>query len=315
MDSKNNWQIKTTEEHSYLRVLQKCYENIQIDIHDDSLTITTNPEGVSVKGPGKGLSLFLGAHGVSEEAQKRITDVISLRPQQMIAYAPQELGMDVVIAIAKVRKWIIEGQITNKITENIAEKLYEVHEKYQEFFCEQTKEVIIPKENIALITTFYKVVIQSGHIDSIIDHPEADTLYIENVDFVNEKRTIVSGLKGKIEKDDLCNRSCLFTLNLKPVSFKSTKSYGMILFAKDKETENGSPIFTENPGKRLELKGYTMEQLGIERVTVGDCTKRTLESFFSQISVKDSVLMYSDLITEIDGNTIEVNKVKNGTIS
>lgn len=316
MHKENLWKLSVSLENSYLSILTKCYDDIEVDITQELETKIINMEGKMIKGIGKAITYYLQKKEIPEEIIKKCIGVLSLRPQQMCAYSPETEGtIDVIVAVSKIRKWIFEGLILNKVSENIIEKLIQVHEKYQEIFCNHTKEVTVPSKDIKSICSFYKVVICSGKIESIIDHPNADTLYIEIVDFSYEKRTIVSGLKGKYAKEGLVDQNCLFALNLKPVSFKGTLSFGMILFAKDTEKNTGSPIFTANNGSRLTLKKYPLSLISPLPLTIGDCSKKTLETFFSNISVQKNILMYDGLETEVDGNTVTLTEIHSGTVS
>ncbi|KAI5184776.1 aminoacyl tRNA synthase complex-interacting multifunctional protein 1 [Nematocida homosporus] len=311
-----NWIFKLSPETSYLSILSKCYSNIKTHITEEPETLIKDPEGKTTKGPGKALSQFLPTQNISETAIRRIIDIITLRPQQMIAYTPaEEDGLDLIIAMAKIRKWLFEGQITNKVPENVIEKLVLIHTRHQEVFCARTKEVFVPADLITPIVDFYKVVVKSGTIESIINHPEADTLYIEIVDFAGEKRTIVSGLKGKVEKEALLSQHCLFTLNLKPVSFKGTKSFGMILFAKSTDKEGGSVIFTKSSGQQLTLKDYPLTSLIPFPIKISDCTKKTLESFFPRLQVTNELLTYHGLPTQVDQDPVIIPGIQSATIS
>ncbi|KAI5191245.1 hypothetical protein NECID01_1357 [Nematocida sp. AWRm77] len=316
-ESSKNWRLKASYEYSYFRILESIFQNISVEIEEDAGVVLAHTNGETMKGPVKAVLHFLQSHSVAEPTLKCVSDVIMLRPQQSIAYQCEEDNndIDMILAIAKIRKCIAEGYFTSKISEGILEKLCAVHEKYQEIFCRVTREKLIPTEKFKSIIEFYKAVVLSGTIESIIDHPEADNLYIENVEFKAEKRTIVSGLKGKFEKDKLLNRSCLFMVNLKPTAFKGIKSFGMILFARDAETGAGSVVFTDKPGERASLLEYPFESLIPFPIKVGDCSKKTLDSFFSLISVEGTFLVYNGMSVGIGGQAISIPDIKNGTIS
>ena len=74
--------------------------------------------------------------------------------------------------------------------------------------------------------------IRVGRILSVVNHPEADKLYIEQVDVGEDTpRTIVSGLADYCNKEDLINRLVVVILNLKPRKLKGVVSDGMLLCA------------------------------------------------------------------------------------
>ncbi|KAH9386470.1 aminoacyl tRNA synthase complex-interacting multifunctional protein 1 [Nematocida major] len=310
-------QLKLSSEHSYIYVIKRLIP-IEIEITQETDTILTDTDGKKTKGPGKCIAHLFQDKGLDEKTVASISSVIGLRPQQMLAYVasgPEE-RLDNILAISKVRKWLFEGQITNKVGDHLIDKLADLHEKYQKVFCEQTGEIFVKREHVRPVADFYKLVIMSGRIESIMDHPEADTLFIENVDFKAEKRTIVSGLKGKFEKSRLLNACCLFTVNLKPVTFKGTKSFGMILFGKSTDApEKGSVIFTETNGDRLGLLEYPLDSLVPFPVKMGDGSKRTLELFFDRLAIREGKLVYQDLTAEISGKEVCTPEVINGTIS
>lgn len=308
--------LRLSSEHSYIHIVSKLIP-VEVEITEDQDTILTDKEGKKIKGPAKCVVHLFADKELDEKTVTSISNVIGLRPQQMLAYVPcgPEERIDNILAISKIRKWIFEGQITNKVADYLVDKLVEVYAKYQDTYCRETGETPVDKTLIRPVAEFYKLLIVSGIIESIMDHPEADTLFIENVDFMTEKRTIVSGLKGKFEKDKLVNGSCLFILNLKPVSFKGTKSYGMILFAKDTNGTRGSTIFTEKNGCRLELSKYPLEKLTPLRIKPGDASKRILEGALPRLSVKRGRLLYGDLETQVDGKTVTVPGIEDGTVS
>ena len=78
--------------------------------------------------------------------------------------------------------------------------------------------------------------IRLGRITSVSRHPDADSLFVEKVDFGpgQPERTIVSGLVGWVREEDLLGKLCPFVFNLKAASMRGIKSEGMILVACNK---------------------------------------------------------------------------------
>lgn len=86
--------------------------------------------------------------------------------------------------------------------------------------------------------------IRVGKIVEIAKHPEAESLYVEQVD-VGEStgpRTIVSGLVAFCKAEDLLNRKVIVLCNLKPRALKGITSHGMLLCA-----SNGDHTQVTNP--------------------------------------------------------------------
>ncbi|KAI8927506.1 hypothetical protein BC831DRAFT_452175, partial [Entophlyctis helioformis] len=77
-----------------------------------------------------------------------------------------------------------------------------------------------------------KLDIRVGTIVSVSRHPDADTLYVEEVDLGEDKvRTVVSGLVKYMTADQLENRKVLLLCNLKPAKMRGIESQAMVLAA------------------------------------------------------------------------------------
>lgn len=72
-----------------------------------------------------------------------------------------------------------------------------------------------------------------GVVRSVKAHPNADKMYVEEIDVGEEKpRTICSGLKDYMEMDALKDKKLLVCTNLKPADLRGVVSEGMVLAAK-----------------------------------------------------------------------------------
>jgi len=76
-----------------------------------------------------------------------------------------------------------------------------------------------------------KIDLRVGKIISVEDHPNADKLYIIEVDLGNEKRKLVAGLKQHYKPKDLKGKLCIVFVNLEHAVLRGVKSEGMILAA------------------------------------------------------------------------------------
>lgn len=72
-----------------------------------------------------------------------------------------------------------------------------------------------------------------GRIDLVEEIEGKDKLYKLIVDFKEEKRTVVAGLKPYIQKNDLEGKKAAFVYNLDPVKLAGIESQAMILAAKN----------------------------------------------------------------------------------
>ncbi|KAH9854657.1 hypothetical protein C2E23DRAFT_59740 [Lenzites betulinus] len=70
-----------------------------------------------------------------------------------------------------------------------------------------------------------------GHIVDIKKHPDADGLYVEQIDFGEETgpRTVVSGLVNYIPIEDMRDKFLVGVCNLKPANMRGVKSLAMVL--------------------------------------------------------------------------------------
>lgn len=89
---------------------------------------------------------------------------------------------------------------------------------------------------------FEKVKLRVGEIIDCIAHPDADKLLVETVDFGDEVRTIVSGIREYFEPEDLVGKKFVFVVNLKPRNIRGIESNGMILAASSTDPDQISPV-------------------------------------------------------------------------
>ncbi len=82
---------------------------------------------------------------------------------------------------------------------------------------------------------FTKIEMKVGTILSCEKHPEADRLFVEQVDLGNEVRQIVSGIADHYQPNQLIGKQVIVVTNLKPVKLRGVESQGMILAAADDE--------------------------------------------------------------------------------
>ena len=79
----------------------------------------------------------------------------------------------------------------------------------------------------------YRLLIAPIHFLLIfLQHPDAETLYIETVDLgEGTERTVVSGLAGLVPLEQLQDRLGVFLCNLKPVKMRGVLSTAMLMCA------------------------------------------------------------------------------------
>ena len=96
---------------------------------------------------------------------------------------------------------------------------------------------------------FQKVQLCTGTILNVKEHPNADKLYVVEVDLGSEKRQILAGLRGMYKKEELKGRQVIVVRNMETKEMRGLKSEGMLLAAEDgtllmpeKRTKNGMRI-------------------------------------------------------------------------
>ena len=82
--------------------------------------------------------------------------------------------------------------------------------------------------------TFMEVNLRVGRIRSVDDHPNADKLYVVDLDDGTEAgRTICAGLKEHYAPEEMEGKLVVFVENLKPRPLRGITSEGMMLAADD----------------------------------------------------------------------------------
>ena len=99
---------------------------------------------------------------------------------------------------------------------------------------------------------FKKLDIRVGTVTGVEKHPDADKLWLVDVDFGGPTRRLVTGLRGIYAADELQGRQIAVLVNLERAKFRGVESEGMLLAAEsgkvvsllqpDQKVENGSRI-------------------------------------------------------------------------
>ena len=82
--------------------------------------------------------------------------------------------------------------------------------------------------------TFMSVELRTGTITSVDDHPNADKLYVVNIDDGTDNgRTVCAGLKPYYSIEEMTGKQVVFVANLEPRKLRGVMSEGMICAADD----------------------------------------------------------------------------------
>jgi methionyl-tRNA synthetase len=88
---------------------------------------------------------------------------------------------------------------------------------------------------MATIDDFRKLEFKIAEIKEVIEHPNADRLYVITVDLGDKTKQIVAGIRGAYLKEDLIGKQVVVIDNLEPAILRGVESQGMLLAASDAE--------------------------------------------------------------------------------
>ncbi len=113
-------------------------------------------------------------------------------------------------------------------------------------------------------------------VKEVSDHPQADKLYVFNVDLGTEQRQLCAGLKPHYPREELLGKHLVVVTNLKPAKLRGEMSQGMLLAA-DSGNVVGVLNAPESPaGTQVTADGVSGK--GAPQIEVGDIAALTLEA-------------------------------------
>ena len=95
---------------------------------------------------------------------------------------------------------------------------------------------------------FKKIELVVAQIKEVKEHPNADRLYVLQVDTGRDVRQIVAGIRNAYTPEQLINRRFILIANMEPAVIRGEASNGMLLAASD---ANGMAILS--PDKDMAL--------------------------------------------------------------
>ena len=100
-----------------------------------------------------------------------------------------------------------------------------------------------------------KIDLRAAKILDVKQHPNADKLYLLDIDLGEEKgkRQLVAGLKDFYTPEELKGRTCLVFTNLEPKELRGVKSEGMILAVVKRKEGKVEQVSLLQPDKDIEL--------------------------------------------------------------
>jgi len=136
-------------------------------------------------------------------------------------------------------------------------------------------------------------------------HPNADKLYILQVNVGKEKRQLVAGLKEFYSKEELKGKKIIIVANLKYAKLRGIESQGMLLAAEDnkgnvglltvKQSESGTEVkFGNLKNSNKEINFENFQKINIE--------------------AKDRKVYFNNLELKTEKETVSIEKVKEGKV-
>lgn len=88
---------------------------------------------------------------------------------------------------------------------------------------------------MATIDDFRKLELKAAEIKEVIEHPNADRLYVIKVDLGDKTKQIVAGIRGSYQKEDLIGKQVVVIDNLESAILRGVESQGMLLAVSDEQ--------------------------------------------------------------------------------
>jgi methionine--tRNA ligase beta chain len=98
------------------------------------------------------------------------------------------------------------------------------------------------------IEDFRKLELKVAQIKEVIEHPNADRLYVVTLDLGDRTKQVVAGIRSAYQKEDLIGKQVIVVDNLEPAVLRGVESQGMILAATD---EQGLAVVS--PERKMQL--------------------------------------------------------------
>ncbi|USN45483.1 MAG: methionine--tRNA ligase [Candidatus Woesearchaeota archaeon] len=186
------------------------------------------------------------------------------------------------------------------VTVNIPEKviLFEKVEVKQE----DASQVPTGKKKLS----FSDIALHVGKIIAVKKNPEADKLFIEQIDLGEKKIQIQSGLAEQYTAEELLNKYVVVVTNLKPVTLKGEVSEGMLLAAEKDGVVGIIQSKEELLGKRVTLEG---EELSDPKEQI------SIDDFFTvKLKAKDGAVFCQDKKLVVDDVPLSIDKIEEGRV-
>lgn len=141
-----------------------------------------------------------------------------------------------------------------------------------------------------------------ARILNIKGHPNADRLYILDIDLGDEKRQLVAGLKEHYKNDELINKKVIAVTNLKYAKLRGIESQGMLLAGDDGKNVGILTVDKSSAGDKAYFDGFENSS---KEISFDDFLK-------IKLIVKGSKAYFEGKELKTDKETARVEKVGDG---
>jgi methionyl-tRNA synthetase len=222
--------------------------------------------------------------------------------------------MEEVLAIAAniVRKLAI---VLNPVLPVFSEKLYrslnlknphwnDVKETLENHKISKPEMLFQKIERVEFSDAFATLDLRVAKIERVEDHPNAEKLYVLDIDLGGEKRKLVAGLKDKYSKSDLKGKHIVVVCNMKKANLKGVESEGMLLAADDGK-DVGILFSKDKPGAHVTIEG-------VEKRPAKELTIKDFEKF--EIASKNGKAYYKGKVLKTKEGDVQVDKKVEGKV-
>jgi len=157
-----------------------------------------------------------------------------------------------------------------------------------------------------------------GRIIEVADHPDADSLYVEQIEVGEaEPRTIVSGLVKYCKKEDLMGRMVVIVANLKPRNMRGIRSNGMLLCTSNPDHSEVEPLVVPEGAKVGERVWFGLEPAQPEAWAPNKVQKKKAWEAVSQDlkTGDDKVARFKDLVMMCSGGALTSSRFPNSPVT
>jgi methionyl-tRNA synthetase len=166
------------------------------------------------------------------------------------------------------------------------------------------------EEEVSPADTFAETVdLRAALITDIRPHPQADKLYIVQLDTgEEEERIIISGLVGRYTPEQLSGKTIILVFNLKPAKLRGIKSQGMLLAAEDSSGKLEVLMLNDAvPGDRVTIKGRGNLQPPVKKISIDKFFEIPVTVSGRRVTAGGSPLVCG-------GKAVQTSSVEEGTV-